>query len=235
MIFQSPLYRASLIQRISLVLVEACLENGEIVTAYCPNTTRMKTLDAPKTEIFLSYNPKPNRRLMYTWELSYVNGTKICINLGRCTDLVLEAIETGTLYELGGYEKAERIIPPMESPFLDIKLTPLADSGYPVCKVGIAPAYLKKGMDVLYPDGVNVSARHVLKQLEQALIIGERSVLLLLVPRIDCLGVRADWTADPTYVTALKELYDKGLEIICCGCTVSEQEIWVTAILPFSF
>ena len=69
--FQSPLFRASFIERVSLVLADACLENGDIVTAYCSNVSRMKTLTEPGTEIFLSFNRKPGRRLSAArWSVS---------------------------------------------------------------------------------------------------------------------------------------------------------------------
>ena len=68
-----------------------------------------------------------------------------------------------------------------------------------------------------------------------AALIVVSAVLILLAQRIDCIGARAQWTADAQYLTDLKELCDKGLEIICCGCSVSLQGIWVTARLPFTF
>ena len=123
----------------------------------------------------------------------------------------------------------------MPSSYLDIVLTPQENSGYPVCKVAIAPVYQKDGAELLYPDGIEVANHHTLKNLAAALQAGERAVLVLLAQRIDCIGVRAQWTADASYMVDLKDLYDKGLEIICCGCSVSLQGIWVTARLPFMF
>lgn len=232
--FQSPLFRASLIERVSLVLADACLENGEIITAYCSNVSRMKTLTAPGTEIFLSFNRKSGRRLLYTWETAAVSGTLVGVNQGRNYDLIVEGIQNGVLRELAGYDTCERIMPSRGTSLFDLRLTP-ADERYPVCKTALSPVYLKKGVDLLYPDGVYVSNRSILPQMASALENGERVVLLLLAQRIDVLGVRADWAADAQYVEGLKDLCDKGLEILCYGCSVSAQGIWVTARLPFMF
>ena len=230
--FQSPLYKASLIRRYAKVLADVRMETGEKATAFCSNTTRMKTLSDPGTELYLSYCPKPNRRLQLTWEMAVANGTLVGVNMGRQTDLVAEAIMDNTLYELGGYE----MIQADQSVFFDLLLTPAPDSGYPPCHVAIASVYEKKGADLLFPDTIDVANHHVLSHLEEALDNRERAVLVLLAQRIDCIGVRAQWTTDASYLVKLKELYDnKGLEILCCGCSVSQQGIWVTARLPFMF
>jgi len=229
--FISPLYRASLIERTAGVLADACLENGQIVTAYCPNGTRLKGLSAPQTEIWLAYDSAIGKRLHFRWELSTSGGAVVGIDSDIHTALVLEAVNAGALYELSGYRD---ILPATESSALDLRFVP-ADARYPECFAAIAPVYAKKGVDLLYPDAVYTANRHVLNELEAVLNQGGRAVLLLIAQRIDCLGVKADWTADGDYIAALKNLCDKGLEIICCGCTVSVHGVWISARLPFSF
>ncbi len=229
--FISPLYKAALISRTANVLIDACLENGQIVTAYCPNDTRLKGLDMPQSEIWLAFDGARDKRLCYRWELVRTGGALVGVDLDVQTALVLEAVNSGVLYELSGYRD---ILPALEESSLDLRFVP-ADSRYPECFVAIAPVYVKSGVDLLYPDGVYTANRHALNELEAVLNQGGRAVLLLIAQRIDCLGVKADWTADGDYVAALKNLCDKGLEIICCGCTVSEHEVRIAARLPFSF
>lgn len=229
--FISPLYKAALISRTANVLIDACLENGQIVTAYCPNDTRLKGLDMPQSEIWLAFDGARDKRLCYRWELVRTGGALVGVDLDVQTALVLEAVNSGVLYELSGYRD---ILPAPEESSLDLRFVP-ADARYPECFAAIAPVYFKKGVDLLYPDGVYTANRHALNELEAVLNQGGRAVLLLIAQRIDCLGVKADWTADGDYVAALKNLCDKGLEIICCGCTVSEHEVRIAARLPFSF
>lgn len=229
--FISPLYKAALISRTANVLIDACLENGQIVTAYCPNDTRLKGLDMPQSEIWLAFDGARDKRLCYRWELVRTGGALVGVDLDVQTALVLEAVNSGVLYELSGYRD---ILPAPEESSLDLRFVP-ADSRYPECFAAIAPVYVKSGVDLLYPDGVYTANRHALNELEAVLNQGGRTVLLLIAQRIDCLGVKVDWTADGDYVAALKNLCDKGLEIICCGCTVSEHEVRIAARLPFSF
>ena len=230
--FQAPLYKASLIRRYAKVLADVRLETGEKTTVFCSNTTQMKLLSNPGTEIYLSYCPKPNKRLQLVWELVSVNGTLVGVNMKHQMDLIAEAIINDVFYELSGYEKIEQD----PSVFFDLLLTPPENSGYPPCHIAIAPVYEKKDAELLFPDTIAVTNHHVLSHLADALEKKERSVLILLAQRIDCIGVRAQWTTDTPYLVNLKELYEnKGLEILCCGCSVSQQGIWVTARLPFLF
>ncbi|MBO4519874.1 MAG: DNA/RNA nuclease SfsA [Alphaproteobacteria bacterium] len=230
--FLAPLYKAFLIKRYAKVLADVRLETGENATVFCSNTTRMKNISDPDTEIYLSFCPRPNRRLQLIWELANVNGTFVGVNMGRQTDLIAEAIINGALPELSGYERIE----PDPSVFFDLILTPAENSGCPPCRIAIAPAYEKKGADLLFPDAIEVSNHHVLNHLANAIENGERAVLILFAQRSDCISIRAQWTTDTPYLVNLKELYDnKGLEIICCGCSVSPEGIWVTTRLPFIF
>ncbi len=233
--FNTPLYKASLIRRYSKVLADVCLETGENITVFCSNTTQMTSLCDPETEIYLSYLPKEHRRLQFTWEIAVVNGSMVGVNMGRQDDLIIEAVVNAVLYELGGYEKIEKISSYSNASYLNLLLTPFENSGYPLCKVAILPVYQKIGTDLMFPDGISVANHHILNQLAATLQAGERAVLILLAQRIDCIGIRAQWIADAQYLLALKDLCDKGLEIICCGCSVSLQGIWVTARLPFTF
>ncbi len=231
--FQSPLYPATLIKRYAKVLADVRLENGETATVFCSNTTKLNGIALPDVEIFLSYRPNPNKRLQLVWELANVNGTLVGVNMGRQDDLITEAVLNGILYELGGYETVQ---PDTSSACFDLLLTPVSGSGYPPCRVAIAPLYEKKGTELLFPDTVDVANHHVLNHLKAALEKGERAVLILLAQRNDCLGVKAQWMADPAYLASLKDMYDnKGLEIICCSCSVSEGGILVTDRLPFLF
>ena len=123
-------------------------------------------------------------------------------------DLIAEAIINEIFYELNGYETIEND----PSVFFDLLLTPPENSGYPLCHVAIAPVYEKKDAELLFPDTISVTNHHVLNHLAAALEKGERSVLILLAQRIDCIGIRAQWTADTSYLVELKELYENILK-----------------------
>ena len=234
MFFQPRLYSARLIERVATVLADVCFDNGEIATAYCSNVSKMTGLTQSGATVYVSQNHKAGRRIPFVWELSAANGSLVGVNMAHNFDLVLEGIRNGVVEELGGYVKCERILPSSDTSLLDMRLTP-ADRSRPMCKVAIDSVYCKKNVDLTYPDGIVVPHRHIAAQMRYALGKGERVVLLLLAQRIDAIGVRADWLADPEYVGEIKNLCDIGLEILCYGCSVSPERIVIAAKLPFMF
>ena len=233
--FETPLYSARLLQRVSTVLADGCFDSGETFTAYCSNVSKMNGLAIPGTQIYVSENPKKGHYIPFVWEVCDVNGTLVGVNVSHHYDLVLEGIRDGVLAELSGYEKSERILPSDDTSLMDVRLTPPDGDDRPVCKIAIASAYEKKGVDLLFPDTVYVANARIADQMEKALDAGYRVVFLILAQRIDSIGVKANWTADPVCLNRLKNLCDKGLEILCYGCTVTLEEIIITARLPFAF
>ena len=96
--FYSPLYEATLIRRYAKVLADVRLETGETATVFCSNTTRMNKIAETGAKTYLSFFPRPNRRLQWIWELSEVNGTLVGINMGRQNELIMEAAGSSFLF-----------------------------------------------------------------------------------------------------------------------------------------
>lgn len=229
MLYPSALIRGVLMERTASVLADVRLDDGQIVAAYCPNMTKMTGVAAEGCDVWMSFDDGSYRRIRYTIELVDVNGTLVGVNTDSRAALVAEAINDGVFDSLSGYGA----VTPSPSPSVcDLDLT---DAVLPPCRIAVLPAYEKKATGLLFPDDVDTANRLVLRELEQCLDAGCRAVSVVLAQRGDCLAVRAAWTADPVFVGALKNLCDKGLEIIACGCSVSLDEIRVTVLLPFMF
>ena len=67
--FESPLLAGELISRYKRFLADVRLADGRVVTAHCPNSGSMLSVNAPGSEVWLSRSDKPSRLLPYTWEL----------------------------------------------------------------------------------------------------------------------------------------------------------------------
>lgn len=139
--FTSPLLRGVLIKRYKRFLADVTLENGEVVTAHCPNSGSMLSVDLPGSEVWLSRASNPKRKLGYTWELIRVGDDLVGINTNRPNALVAEAIESGTIAELAGYDAVRREVKYGQNSRIDLLLE---SPGRPQCYVEVKNVTLKR-------------------------------------------------------------------------------------------
>ena len=90
-VFDPPLVPARLIKRYKRFLADVRLANGEVVTAHCANTGRMTGGAQPGRPGYLSYHPKPGRKLKYTWELIEMPTSLVGVNTQVPNRLVAES------------------------------------------------------------------------------------------------------------------------------------------------
>ena len=62
MVFNSPLIKGQLIKRYKRFLADVELENGEVVTAHCPNTGAMTGCAESGFTVWLSPSDNPKRK-----------------------------------------------------------------------------------------------------------------------------------------------------------------------------
>ena len=98
------LIRGNLVKRYKRFMADVTLENGEIVTAHCPNSGSMKGCCEPGRLVYLSYHNNPKRKLKYTWELIQMPSSLVGINTQIPNKLVEKSIETGVLPEFKYYD-----------------------------------------------------------------------------------------------------------------------------------
>ena len=103
----SPLLRGTLIQRYKRFLADVRLDDGQLVTATCPNTGSMMGLAVPGAVVWLSESDSPTRKYRHTWELVEADlgkgPTLVGINTGHPNKLVAEALEARRVKALAGY------------------------------------------------------------------------------------------------------------------------------------
>ena len=101
--------RGRLIRRYKRFLADVTLENGEQITAHCPNTGSMKNCVEEGAEGWLSESDNPKRKYKYTWEYIVTSkGHWICVNTGKANKLVEDAVSKGLIQELVGYPECRR-------------------------------------------------------------------------------------------------------------------------------
>lgn len=224
--FTTQLYKASFIQRNAKLLAEVQLESGEYVFAYLPNMTDLNGILFPGCEVYLSYNTSEFKRLHYVVELVNTGACLVGVNVDHHLDLFVETV--GGFPELSVYKT---IMPAEEHTVFDAELISEQNER---AFVIIAPIYEKNGMALTYPDSIMVGNRQIIRQINQALDDKCKVYLCLLAQRQDFMEAKINWQVDPAFVVELKNLCEKGLEIFCCGCSVTMQGIQIINRYPFN-
>ena len=232
MFFPSPLIPGTLIRRYQRFLADVRLDNGEIVVAHCPNTGSMMGCNEPGSRVWLSESDNPTRKHRYTWELvEALPDVWVGLHTGRSNGLVEEAILSGTIAELTGYENIRREVKfGQERSRVDLLLS---HAEKPDCYVEVknVTAVVDNGV-AIFPDAVSDRGAKHLRELMVVVASGQRAALVFCVQREDVTEVRPADEIDPVYGRTLRDAIAAGVEVLAYGARVSSEGISITKGLP---
>ena len=200
------------------------LTDGTQVTAACPNTGSLLGCAIPGNRVWLSESETPSRKYRHTWELVEVGGVKIGINTGLPNKLVAEAITSGVLVELSGYQEMRREVAfGTERSRVDLLLT---GRGRADCYVEVknVTAAVSDGV-ALFPDAISARGAKHLRELMRLQDAGLRAVLVYCVQRGDVSEVRPADAIDALYGQTLRSALAVGVEVLAYRARVTTHEI----------
>lgn len=223
---------ATLVRRYKRFLADVTLDDGTALTAHCPNTGSMLGCHAPGSRVWLSRSDNPKRKYAHTWELVEVaDGVLVGINTGRSNALVREAIESGVIGELGGYDEIRAEVRyGEEGSRADFLLTRGATACY--LEVKNVTAAVENGV-ALFPDAVSTrGTRHLRELIGTLRTAGQRAVLCFCVQRSDVHEVRPAEQIDPDYGSTLREALEAGVEAIAYRAKLSPEGVALAERVP---
>lgn len=230
MIFPDPLSRGYLIKRYKRFLADIKLENGTLITAHCPNSGAMQGLTEPGTPVWVSLSPNPLRKLPYTWQMAEVEGTFVGMNTANPNQLVEDAIHSGVIHELQGYQNLRREVPYGKNSRIDILLEhPYQTLTY----VEVKNVHLKRGKNAAFPSSVTVRGAKHMGELSEMVHQGHKAYVVYVVQRSDCEGFEIADDIDPVYGREERKALENGVEALVYACEVSPQGIRISHRLNF--
>jgi sugar fermentation stimulation protein A len=233
--FPVPLVGARLIKRYKRFLADVTLDDGTALTAHCPNTGSLLGCHTPGSRVWLSRSDNPKRKYAYTWELVDLgDGALVGVNTGRSNALVREAIESGIIVELAGYDEIRpEVCYGDENSRVDFLLT--GGDGACYLEVKNVTAAVDEGI-ALFPDAVSTRGTRHLRELIRTLGDGshadQRAVLCYCVQRCDVREVRPADDIDPDYGRTLREALDAGVEVIAYRAEVNPEAVALAERIP---
>lgn len=244
MLLPQPLVRGRLVSRYKRFFADLVLDDGQEVTAHCPNPGAMLGVKEPGQVAFASWSPDPKRKLAYTLQMVEQGNTLVGINTLLPNKLVAEALAAGAIPELTGYDHVRPEVKYGEASRVDFLLT---SEGRPPCWLEVnnqsyhlqptsAPRehlWLEvknvhfsrtKGL-AEFPDcKADRSTRH-LGELAAQVAQGDRATVLFVVQREDCDAFSACADYDPAFAQALLKAADAGVEVLVYACEMGTETI----------
>ncbi len=233
--FPQPLIEGRLIRRYKRFLTDVLLNDGLQVTAHCPNTGSMKNCQPENARVWLSPSTNPKRKLAYTWELVELAPNILAgINTHNSNKLVKEAIESGVIKELSGYQSMRTEVRyGDESSRVDLLLS--NHPGMVDCYVEVKNVTLWDGEGKgSFPDAVTARGTKHLRELILMVKQGYRAVLCFCVQHTGIKSVTTADEIDPLYADTLREAVSQGVEVIAYRADITPQSITLVDSLPIS-
>lgn len=226
--FASSLTQAVLLKRYKRFLAEIVLNNQEHQIIYCPNTGAMMGCDVLGSRIWFSHSSNPQRKFPGTWELVEVNGGYlVCVNTQYTNQLLIEAIQNGTVQELTSYNQIIQDPPLLEENGFDLLLekdpqpsleesegqsrTHFGESCFVVTKSVTLGDEIHRGF---FPDMATPAGAQQLKSLIHARQLGYRAILFYNVLHTGIERVFPADHIDPQYGQLLRQAVMAGVEIL---------------------
>ena len=232
--FERPLVTGTLIKRYKRFLTDVKLDNGEIITASCPNTGSMSGLLNPGNKVWLSVNDNPKRKYRHTWEmlqcLDLPDKPIVGINTHLPNKLVAAAIERQLVPELCGYSSLRREVKYGVNSRIDLFLE---SKDKPSCYVEIKNVtFLRTPGLAEFPDTTTARGTKHLGELTNMVKQGHRAVMFYLIQRDDARRFSLASDVDPAYFSAYTIARAAGVETIAWSCKLDETQIKLERPLP---
>jgi sugar fermentation stimulation protein A len=223
------LIRGTLIKRYKRFLVDVKLRNGHTVTAHCPNSGSMLACSEPGRTVYLSRHNNPKRRLRYTWEMIEMPTSLVGVNTMVPNRLVKAAIKAGRVKHLTGYDNVSSEVSYGRNSRIDL----LLETGSERCFVEIKNCTLVTDGVACFPDAVTARGLKHLKELQDQVRSGDRSVMFYLVQRMDAGLFRPADHIDPVYSQELRKAIKNGVEIMIFDVAMDLKRIELNREIPF--
>ncbi|MBQ9026726.1 MAG: DNA/RNA nuclease SfsA [Methanobrevibacter sp.] len=188
--------------------------DGEIQIAHVPNTGRCRELLVEDAAVWLKPSDNPKRKTKYSLHFVENRGHLVSIYSQQANEIVYDAIKSGKIKELSGYDYHQRE-KTIDNSRIDIYLS---NENGEECFVEVKGVTLVVGLEARFPDAPTERGTKHLKELIKLKKEGFRTVVFFLIQHPLGKSFRPNWENDPVFSQTLNEAYENGVEILVYKC-----------------
>lgn len=232
MLLPQPLVRGRLVARYKRFFADMILDDGQAITAHCPNPGAMLGVNLPGQGAWVSWSDDPKRKLPWTLQLVEANGGLVGVNTMLPNKLVAEALAADVIPELSGYATVRPEVKYAEASRVDFLLT---GPDRPPCWLEVKNVHLSRTPGLAeFPDCVAARSTRHLGDLAARVAAGDRAVALFVVQRTDCESFKACADLDPAFARGLDAAAGAGVEVLVYACAVGAEAVWLDRRIPWT-
>lgn len=225
-----PLVHGVLVKRYKRFLADVRLDDGQIVTAHCPNSGRMTGCAEPERTVYLSRQDRPGRKLPWSWELIDMPDSLVGVNTLLPNRLVAASAMAGCIAELSGYDTVQREVRVGDHTRLDLVFT---GSNRRDCYVEIKNCTWVENGAARFPDAPTTRGQKHLAVLTDLIADGHRAVIFYVIQRMDARIFEPAADVDPAYARGLADAVTGGVEVVAYDTRLSPEAIQIRHPLPW--
>jgi sugar fermentation stimulation protein A len=205
------------------------LENGNIITAHCPNSGRMLGCSESGMTVYLSWSDNKNRKFPFTWEIIDMPGSLVVVNTLRANQASRAALQRGLIPELSSYSFIQPEVRIGDHTRIDMLLK---GNGQSTALLEVKSCTYAINGRVMFPDAVTVRGLKHLIELQKASGEGYRCITLYLVQRMDSEFFAPASHIDPAYAKELRKAVQNGIEVLVYGTEITLEGMALGKRIP---
>lgn len=221
--FQAEFIKAEVVRRYKRLIVDVKLRNDEIVPAFCSDENIFPNLYIKGAEVWVTKIQSKYRKLRYEVQMVNKGDGLVMVNQRDNPKLFVEAFKNRRMPDFIQYTRVRHIVLSDRLPHLDFELSNSEEK----CYVCLRPIYNKLDGRAVFPSKVNYLDMEMFEEMKKLREQGHRTVVFLLVPRMDCLETKFTWNIDPISAARIFEEAKNGLEFVCYGCNLDKKGITI--------
>ena len=229
--FSQPLLLGNLLRRYNRFLAEVALDDDEtVVICHCPNSGSMLGCAEPGMKVALSHHEDNKRKTSYTWQLTNVGNTWVCINTTLANAVVLQAAQKKMPPCFSDMQNIKSEVKVGESCRLDFLVNrPIGKLFVEVKSVTLCYSNI-----AMFPDAITLRGQKHLYELMRLKADGNGALMIFLVQRQDASSFVPAFDIDPEYAGLLAQAEAAGVKILVWQSKVSPEGITLYRELPYS-
>ena len=188
--------------------------NGNLEIAHVPNTGRCKELLIENATVWLKPSDNPNRKTKFSLHFVENKGVLVSLYSQQANSIVYDAVVTGKIKELLGYDYHQRE-KTVDNSRIDIYLE---NSNGDSCFVEVKGVTLIIDGEARFPDAPTERGAKHLRELIKLKKEGNRCCVFFLIQHPAGEFFRPNWENDPIFSQTLNEAYAEGVEILVYRC-----------------